>query len=129
MAANRLDQTKVAELVEGLSLVVEKTAQERDEALAKLARYENREKAEKLANATFEKGLSTMPRGELVDKLAKLASENPNEFAAQERAVEMVGANMFGKFAAESRHDDGPRANSGQASADAFNNWVTNTDE
>ena len=109
----RMDQEKVAQVLRDAGTAMRAVATERDEAVdklaeanAKLAAYERRTMAEKVAAQMHHKGINTdVEFSDLVSDLEKAASEG--KLGTIENAVEMVGPDMSLKTA--SIHDS-PRA-------------------
>lgn len=88
------DEREVLAAVPG---VIQRLAEERDAAVSKLASYERRSQAEKVASAMHKKGIeSDVSFDSLVDRMEKAAERG--ELGEIERAVDMVGPDMGTKL-------------------------------
>ena len=108
------DEREVLAAVPG---VIESLAMERDAAVSKLAHYERRAQAEKVASAMHKKGIEgDIPFEALVDRMEKAAERG--ELETIERAVDMVAPDMGTKIASLST--DERRATLGGSDLERF---------
>lgn len=118
--AKKIAQQKIAQVLHDSATALVKVAAERDtlvnenqELRTKVAAYERRMDAEKLAMDMREKGMhSDTEFGTLVDALEKKAHEDPEHFRVLREAVGLTGPDMFktasigGRQSAQGSHND-----------------------
>lgn len=94
----KISHEKMAQVLAEVGPVLRKVAAERDELKEKIASYERRDRAMKVASEMHQKGLNT---DQSLDKLAaSLAdADKQGKLATIEAAVEMVGPDMSTKIA------------------------------
>lgn len=95
---SKLAQDKVAEALGDAAVTIRKLAAERDDAVAKVAQYEARDRSTKLAHVMLQKGVTSDPVEKVAQDLLETALTNPSDFADQERAVAMIGPDMGQKI-------------------------------
>lgn len=103
---DKLSEEKVALFLADAAAALRTVTAERDTALAKLAEAETTRRVEKLARDMQEKGLSSEPTEYIMQQLKTAADEG--RLGNLESAVEMVGPDMWSKFAHPT--DDAPGA-------------------
>ncbi len=97
---------KYAQALKTASSALRQAVAERDEALAKVAAFERRERVTKLASSMIEKGLNDDPIDKLANDLDVLADQG--KLDTLEAAVELAGPNMLGKLASLSNDRPSP---------------------
>lgn len=99
----KLSSKEIAQVLAAVPTTLRKLAQERDDALAKLAQMERRGKVEKLAAEMQRKGLETdISSDALADKLEKAADTRLDTI---KQAVDLVGPDMGSRLASLT-HDE-----------------------
>jgi hypothetical protein len=88
---------KCAKVLKEASAVILQVTAERDEALAKVAAFERRDRAVKVASEMHRKGIDDTPFNELVERLTTF--DEQGKLASVEQAVELVGPDMGRKLA------------------------------
>lgn len=107
---------QVVEILSDAAQTIRLLASERDEALHKVAEYETRDRATKLAQAMIDKGLTSDPFDVLRDNLEKKAEATPDAFADFERSVSLVAPDMGKKFGSVGSINDSGESGSGAVS-------------
>lgn len=104
---NKESAQKYALALKTASSALRQAVAERDDALAKVAQYERRERVTKLASTMIDKGLHDSQDAEkLASHLESLAEQGKLETV--EAAVDLAGPDMFGKLASLSADRSNP---------------------
>lgn len=119
--SGRIETVKIAQVLHDSATALVKVAAERDayateneQLRTKVAAYERRMEAEKLAMDMREKGMNTdVDFGVLVGALEKKAHEDPDHFRVIREAVGLTGPDMFktASLGGESRIAEGGSSN------------------
>lgn len=89
--------SKYAKVLKEASAVILQVTSERDEALAKVAAFERRDRAMKVASEMHRKGLDDTPIDKLAERFEVL--DEQGKLSSVEQAVDMVGPDMGRKLA------------------------------
>ena len=95
---DKFASSKIAGVLQDAANTIRSIAAERDEANAKLATIERERRAEKLAAAMIDKGVSSDAPADLVGGLVKKAEVNMGDFEDLERSVALIGPDMGRKL-------------------------------
>jgi hypothetical protein len=94
---NKLSRADVAEVLSSVAPTLRAVAAERDMLRDKVAAYERREEATKVASMMVEKGISNDPFEQIVGRMEKAAEMN--ELDRIRTAIELTGPDMGEKVA------------------------------
>ena len=97
---DKQSMAKIAEVLREASRQLREKTAENEQLRAKLAARDRRDAATKVAQAMHAKGLTDEPMERVIDTLEKKAAEG--SLGEIERAVDMVGENMWNKIASPS---------------------------
>jgi hypothetical protein len=110
---------EAAQVIAVVGPTMRKLASERDEAIAKLAAYERRVDAEKVASVMIEKGVTSEPFERVVSQMEKAAEtttpEGHNQLGVIRAGLELSGPDM-GEKIARVLGDDETRVSAASAS-------------
>lgn len=122
---NKISKAQVAEVLSTVGPALRKLASERDEALAKLAAYERRTYAEKVAHLMIEKGATNDSFEDVVAQMEKAAqtvtAEGYNQLDVINAGLEFSGPDMGEKIA---RIVDDGETHVSSASATDFERFI-----
>jgi len=93
----KISHDKVAEVLNDAATALRSVTAERDELRTKVAQYERRAEAEKVAHEMQSKGISNEPFEQLVTNLEKMAESG--KLGEIKNAVNLVGPDMGRKLA------------------------------
>jgi hypothetical protein len=100
---DKISKAQVIEVLEKVGGALRQVTNERDEALAKLAAYEKRYEAEKVASIMIEKGVTNEPFERVVEQMEKAAEtyteDGLNQLAVIKAGLEISGPDMGEKIA------------------------------
>lgn len=102
---NKLSSEQIVQVLSSVGPVIRGLTEERDSALSKLAFYERRHKAEKVASDMISRGLTSDPFEVVADRMMKAASETvPEECRTKldliQESINYAGPDMGDKIAA-----------------------------
>jgi hypothetical protein len=122
---DKLSKAQVIQVMEKVGAALRQVTGERDEALAKLAAYERRSEAEKVASAMIQKGATNDPFERVVEQMEKAAEtltpEGFRQLDVIRAGLELSGPDMGEKIA---RIVDTDETRVSSASASDFERFI-----